>query len=58
MILDPSVVVVTGNNAKIIISGREAPATIEDLGDEIRSEVKQIANMDLRFLPSKSYKFP
>lgn len=51
-------VVVAGPTAKIIISGREAPTTIADLGDEIQSNAKQIVNIDLIFLPSKRYKFP
>jgi uncharacterized hydrophobic protein (TIGR00271 family) len=51
-------VLVSGNTAKILISGTTTPTTIDDLGDEIQSQVNQIINIDLRFLPSKCYKFP
>jgi uncharacterized hydrophobic protein (TIGR00271 family) len=51
-------VLVSGNEAKILISGTETPTTIEDLGEEIQSQVRNIVKVDLRFLPSKSYKFP
>ena len=51
-------VLVSGNTVEIIISGTKKPATIEDLGEQIQSEVKQVVNVDLRFLPSSCYKFP
>jgi uncharacterized hydrophobic protein (TIGR00271 family) len=51
-------VVVSGNAAKIIISGTEAPSTVEDLGAMIQSEAEQIEKVNLRFLPSRSYQYP
>jgi uncharacterized hydrophobic protein (TIGR00271 family) len=51
-------VLVSGGTVEIIVSGTEKPATIKDLGALIQSEVKQVVNVDLRFLPSISYKFP
>lgn len=51
-------VLVSGNTAKILISGTEKPATIKDLGEEIQSRVKQIIQIDLRFIPSNCYKYP
>lgn len=51
-------ILVSGNTAKILISGAQKPATIEDLGEEIQSQVKQIAKVDLRYIPSSCYKFP
>ena len=51
-------VLVSGSTVEIIISGTKKPVTIEDLGAQIQSEVKQVVNVDLRFLPSSCYKFP
>ena len=51
-------VLVSGNTARILISGTETPDTIEDLGKKIQSQVKHVIKVDLRFLPSKCYKFP
>ena len=51
-------VLVSGNTANILISGTETPPTIDDLGAEIQSEVKQIAKVDLRFVPSRGYLYP
>lgn len=51
-------VVVSGNAAKIIISGTESPSTIEDLGAKIQSEAGQIEKVNLRFIPSRSYQYP
>ena len=51
-------VLVSGDKAKIIISGQEKPNTIEDLGAEIQSEAGQIVTLDLRFIPSIVYRFP
>ena len=50
-------VLVSGDTAKILISGTEPPDTIEDLGDEIRSQVEQVIDIDLRFFHSTSYKY-
>ena len=51
-------VLVSGSKVDIVISGTKKPTTIKDLGVQIQSEVKQVVNVDLRFLPSKCYKFP
>ncbi|UCE88503.1 MAG: TIGR00341 family protein [Pseudomonadota bacterium] len=51
-------VLVSGNTAKIIVSGTERPSTIEDLGAEIQSQIKQIAKVDLLYVPSSSYLYP
>ena len=51
-------VLVSGNTAKVIISGTEKPSTIEDLGAEIQSEVKRIAKVELRYIPSSYYRYP
>ena len=51
-------VLVSGNMAKIIISGPEAPVTIEDLGEGIQFEAQHIVNIDLQFVPSRVYTFP
>lgn len=48
-------VLVSRGNAKILMTGSEQPTTIEDLGAEIRSEVKQVSEIDLRFVPSKDF---
>jgi uncharacterized hydrophobic protein (TIGR00271 family) len=48
-------VLVSRGNAKILVTGPEQPTTIEDLGTEIRSEVKQVSEIDLRFVPSKYF---
>ena len=51
-------VLVSGNTAKILISGAEKPTTIKDLGLEIQAEVEQITMVDLRFVHSDSYLYP
>lgn len=51
-------VLVSGNTAKIIISGAERPSTIDDLGAMIKSEAEQIEKIDLRFIPSAHYVYP
>jgi uncharacterized hydrophobic protein (TIGR00271 family) len=48
-------VLVSSGNAKILMTGSEQPTTIEDLGAEIRSEVKQVSEIDLRFVPSRDF---
>ena len=50
-------VLVSRGNAKILMTGSEQPTTIEDLGAEIRSEVKQISEIYLRFVPSKNFAY-
>lgn len=51
-------VLVSGNEARILISGTTLPDDIDDLGEEIQAQADHIVNIDLRFLPSKCYKFP
>ena len=51
-------VLVSGDTAKILISGDEKPATIKGLGEAIQTEVKQIKEVDLRFVRSSSYQYP
>lgn len=51
-------VLVSGNEAKIIISGPERPPTIEDLVADIQSDVAQIAKVDLGYVPSIRYVYP
>ena len=51
-------VLVSGNEAKIIISGPERPSTIEDLVADIQSDVAQIAKVDLGYVPSIRYVYP
>jgi len=51
-------VLVSGDTAKILITGAVEPPTIEDLGKQIQSEVEYVIEIDLRYLPSSCYKFP
>jgi hypothetical protein len=51
-------VLVSGDTAKIIITGPEPPSTIQDLGKDIKAEVGWIANVDLKHVPSRAYVFP
>lgn len=51
-------VLVSGNTAKILISGTEKPSTIDHLGSEIQSEVSRIKRVDLRFVPTRGYVCP
>ena len=51
-------VLVSGDTAKILISGDEKPATIKGLGEAIQTEVKQIKEVDLRFVRSSCYQYP
>jgi uncharacterized hydrophobic protein (TIGR00271 family) len=48
-------VLVSGGKVKIVMTGSEQPTTIEDLGAEIRSEVRRVSEIDLRFFPSEDY---
>lgn len=48
-------VLVSGGKVKIVMTGSEQPTTIEDLGAEIRSEVRQVSEIDLRFFPSEDF---
>jgi len=51
-------VLVSGDTAKILISGDEKPATIKGLGEAIQNEVKQIKEVNLRFVRSSCYQYP
>jgi len=51
-------VLVSGNKAKIVISGTERPSTIEGLGAEINSKVGQVVKVDLRYVPSSRFLYP
>ncbi len=51
-------VLVSGGTVKILIAGPEQPPTIDDLGAQIRSEVEQVAKVDLRYVPSRDYQYP
>ena len=51
-------VLVSVNEAKVLISRAETPTTIEDLGEEILANVQQVVKVDLRFIHSRFYKFP
>lgn len=51
-------VLVSGGKAKILITGPDQPPTIDDLGAQIASEVEQVAEVDLRYVPSQDYKHP
>lgn len=51
-------VLVSGNQAKILISGTESPDSIDDLGAQIQSRVEQVTKVNLRFLPSRGYGYP
>jgi uncharacterized hydrophobic protein (TIGR00271 family) len=51
-------VLASGSTAKILITGPEQPPTIEDLGAQIESEVEWVAEVDLRFVPSRDYVYP
>jgi len=48
-------VLASGDAARILITGPEQPSTIEDLGAQIKSEVEWVAEVDLRFFPSRDY---
>ena len=48
-------VLASGSRAKILVTGSEQPPTIEDLGAHIKSEVEWVAEIDLRFVPSRDY---
>jgi len=51
-------VLVSGDKVKILITGSERPSTIDDLTTQVRSEVAQVASIDLRFVPSQDYRYP
>ena len=48
-------VLVSRGRAEIVITGSEQPTTIEDLGAEIRSEVRQVSEIDVRYFPSTDF---
>lgn len=48
-------VLASGDTARILITGPEQPSTVEDLGARIKSEVEWVAEVDLRFFPSRDY---
>jgi uncharacterized hydrophobic protein (TIGR00271 family) len=48
-------VLASGSRAKILVTGSEQPSTVEDLGAQIKSEVEWVAEVDLRFVPSRDY---
>lgn len=47
-------VLASGSRAKILFTGSEQPSTVEDLGAQIKSEVEWVAEVDLRFVPSRA----
>ena len=51
-------VLVAGGNVKILMTGSERPITIDDLAADIRSKVDQVTDIDLRFVPSRDYRYP
>jgi uncharacterized hydrophobic protein (TIGR00271 family) len=51
-------VLVSGNTAKILISGAEEPASIKELGLEIETKVEQIKTVDLSYVRSNNYRYP
>ena len=51
-------VLVSGEKVRILITGSEQPATIDDLATQVRAEVERIASVDLRFVPSRDYRVP
>ena len=51
-------VLVSGDKVKILITGAEIPSSIDDLTTQVRSEVAQVTNIDLRFVPSRDYRYP
>ncbi len=51
-------VLVSGDQVEILITGSEQPSTIDDLASQVRSEVEQVASIDLRFFPSRDYRHP
>ena len=51
-------VLVSGSNVEILMTGSERPITIEDLAADIRAKVDQVTDIDLRFVPSRDYRYP
>jgi uncharacterized hydrophobic protein (TIGR00271 family) len=51
-------VLVSEGTAKVIVTGSEPPPTIEDLATRLQSEVEQFEKLDLRFIPSRAYRYP
>lgn len=49
---------VSGGTATILITGPDRPASIEELGTQITSEVDQVSAVKLRFVPSQDYRHP
>lgn len=49
---------VSGGAAKILITGPDRPASIEELATQITSHVDQVSVVDLRFVPSQDYRHP
>jgi uncharacterized hydrophobic protein (TIGR00271 family) len=53
-----SSVLVSGDRAKIVVTGAERPAAIDDLVAEIQSEVGHVTGISLRYIPSRDYRYP
>jgi uncharacterized membrane protein len=51
-------VLVSEGTAKVIVTASEPPPTIEDLATRLQSEVEQFEKLDLRFIPSRAYRYP
>ena len=51
-------VLVSGDKAEILVTGAEEPSTIDDLTAHVRSEVARVTHIDLRFFPSRDYRYP
>jgi uncharacterized hydrophobic protein (TIGR00271 family) len=49
---------VSGGMARILITGPDRPVSFEELGTQIASEVDQVSEVDLRFVPSRDYRYP
>ena len=50
-------VLVSGDTAKIIISGTKKPVSIEDLGERIQDKVEQVKKVNLKFIPSVDFRY-
>jgi uncharacterized hydrophobic protein (TIGR00271 family) len=50
-------ILVSDKVAKIIVTGPELPETISDLGAKIETDVKQVKEVQLIFVPSKKFEY-